>query len=315
MNYSRRELPAAPGAYSNGAHNGRPSPSAASSSGRPHMSDMPADGRPPYNTRHTQSGSTDSPVPSAGSSQRLNQYNIPKSETNNDYLTPSHAGGDSIYAAANATVTRNRSKRPPGAGAPYNGAYDVAQNGSPAGKSDPYQHWPNEKYRAADPSQRPYSPSHMPPSPVYTSGQILQSPSDAQFQTPVTVLSAPDGSYCTSLVFGAGQMLTYKRQSVQRSNLPMHQKDPLPLLAITPRSIAKIRPQQVQAPPLYPISVALPPSQRASTVATPPARIRTSHLPIQSAIFLTPTLHTRKQQAPQCRAQQHRRTVSANLSV
>jgi hypothetical protein len=53
---------------------------------------------------------------------------------------------DSIYTAANATVTMNHSKRPPGAGAPYNGAYDVAQNGPPVGQSDPYQHRPNEKY-------------------------------------------------------------------------------------------------------------------------------------------------------------------------
>jgi hypothetical protein len=199
MNYSRRELPAAP---SNGAHNVRSSPSA--SSGRPHTAGIPTDARPQYSTRHTaQSASFDGPVSS---------FSMPIPETNNDYYS-THAGEDSIYAAANTAVTR-RSTRPPGAGAPYNGAFEEdVQNGSPMGTGDVYQQQdrrpkPPEQYRVVDPPLRPYSPPHLPSSSIYAQRQPQHhTPSEPQFQAPATVLTPPEGSYCRFTSFVCGQVV------------------------------------------------------------------------------------------------------------
>ena len=131
-------------------------------------------------------------------------------KTPNDFYSP-HAGGDSIYAATNSAVTKQRPTRPPGAGAPYNGAFDDGkQNGSPMGPGELYQQQdrrprPVEQY---PPSLRPYSPPHQ-PSPTYTQGQPQHhSLSDSQFLPPATVLTAPDGSYCKFLGFVCGQLLT-----------------------------------------------------------------------------------------------------------
>jgi len=199
MNYSRRELPAAP---SNGVHNVRSSPAA--SSGRPQTAGMPMDTRPQYSTRHVaQSASFDGPVSS---------FSMPIPETNNDYYS-THPGED-IYAAANLAVTRPRSTRPPGAGAPYNGAFENdVQNGSPMGTGDLYQQQdrrpkPPEKYRLIDPPVRPYSPPHLPSSSIYAPRQPQHhTSSEPQFQAPATVLTPPESSYCMFISSVCGKVV------------------------------------------------------------------------------------------------------------
>jgi hypothetical protein len=137
---------------------------------------------------------------------------MPIPETNDYYST--HAGEDSIYAAANPAVTRQRSTRPPGAGAPYNGAFeDDVQNESPMGTGDLYQHQdrrpkPPEQYRVVDPPLRPYSPPHLPSSSIYAQRQPQHhTPSEPQFQAPPTVLTPPEGTYCKFIIFVCGQVV------------------------------------------------------------------------------------------------------------
>jgi hypothetical protein len=203
-NYSRRGLPTAPG----GPQNARSSPSSAPS-GRPHTAGAPTDTRPPYGIRHATSASIDSPI---GPQQRANQYAMPIPENGTDYFMP-QLGGDHIYAPSDATVTRQRSMRPPGAGAPYNGAYDdVTQNGSAVGAGDLYHnpHGPMG-HRPQPPEQYPAGPAISPATlrPPHGSSPLVSSPGqlqyhpplDSQYQTPATVLAAADDSYCGSLLF------------------------------------------------------------------------------------------------------------------
>ena len=193
-------------------------------------------------------------------------------DTSPDYFGP-HAGGDSIYAAANPKVISRRSTRPPGAGAPFNGTFDEgAEDNSMS------------QYRPVD---SVYSPSQGPS--IYVPGKPQgHSPSDMQFQTPSTVLTAPDGSHCRFMIslWINAYVQAQSTSTVKANAFPPSRPDHLHPRVIISRNAITL-PPPTRPHPQHLISEPLPPSLQVSTVATLLVTVPINH-PRRSVTFPIP---------------------------
>lgn len=124
--------------------------------GLPNTSNSYSNGTSPTSQRpssspydHSSSGSIDTP------------YGMPVPEP-----TGMYGGNDSIYSPSTAGVQRQTSARPAGAGAPYNGQYEVGYplNGasSPGGKNSNGVSVTKPHYVSVDPKLNTYTPTHLP---------------------------------------------------------------------------------------------------------------------------------------------------------
>lgn len=127
---------------------------------------------------------------------------MPVPEINASYYTPISAG-DGTYSGEK-TVTRQRSSRPVGAGASYNGAYDgVAQDGAAISPGAFYPNHEGSSHRSRPSEQSTYPPTDY---------------AQPHSHTPASVLTPPEG-YCKSSVIRNLSPLTLTRLCSQPRHL------------------------------------------------------------------------------------------------